>query len=513
MSADHDLAVVGAGPAGLAAATCAAGLGLDVVLLDEQPAPGGRVYRNVEGLAEARDHDLRLLGARTRAGLSLAASFRASGARYRPETAVWTIEADGSSGPTLGLCDAAGAALLSARRVVVAAGAMERAVPIPGWTLPGVMTVGAAQTLLKASALVPETPPVIAGSGPLVLLYAAQLLAIGGAIAALLDTTPPGNRVKALPRLPGLLSHLGALRQGLSWQRALKAAGVPVFKGAREIEATGDGRVEAVEFLSGGRRRRIETRLLLLHEGVVPDPHLAMSAGCAIAWDEDGWYWRTVTDACGASSVETVAVVGDCAGIGGAEAAAHGGRLAGLDAARRLGAIDAATRERLAGPERRALARLSGLRRFLDTLYRPRPEILTPEDPAVMVCRCEEVSVAALRRAVALGCQGPNQAKAFTRCGMGPCQGRLCGLTAAAVIAKARGAPMAEVGHQRVRPPVKPITLGELAALDPARLGKMAPAGDTGHRDTGGARQQPVTPRGSAADRPRAGRPRAGPRA
>ncbi|MEN8151575.1 MAG: FAD-dependent oxidoreductase, partial [Planctomycetota bacterium] len=275
--ADHDLAVVGAGPAGLAAATCAAGLGLDVVLLDEQAAPGGRVYRNIEGLAETRPCDLEALWARYRAGLSLTASFRASGARYQPETAVWMIEADG----TLGLRDAAGASLLSARRVVVATGAMERAVPIPGWTLPGVMTVGAAQTLLKASALVPETPPVIAGSGPLVLLYAAQLLAIGGAIGGILDTTPPGNRVKALPRLPGLLGHLGALRQGLGWQRAIEAAGVPVFKGAREIEAMGDGRVEAVEFLSGGRRRRIETRLLLLHEGVVPDHHLAMSADCA----------------------------------------------------------------------------------------------------------------------------------------------------------------------------------------------------------------------------------------
>ena len=333
MSADHDLAVVGAGPAGLAAATCAAGSGLDVVLLDEQPAPGGRVYLNVEGLAEARSDDLRLLGARYRAGLSLAASFRASGARYRPETAVWMIEADGSSGATLGLRDAASASLLSARRVVVAAGAMERAVPVPGWTLPGVMTVGAAQTLLKASALVPEMPPVSVGSGPQVRLYAAQLLAIGGAIAAILDTTPPGNRVKALPRLPGLIGHLGALRQGLSWQRALKAAGVAVFKGAREIEATGDGRVEAVEFLSGGRRRRIETRLLLLHEGVVPDHHLAMSAGCAMAWDEDGWYWHTVTDHWGVSSVETIAVVGDCAGIGGAEAAAHGARVAILDLA------------------------------------------------------------------------------------------------------------------------------------------------------------------------------------
>jgi NADPH-dependent 2,4-dienoyl-CoA reductase/sulfur reductase-like enzyme len=192
-----------------------------------------------------------------------------------------------------------------------------------------------------------------------------------------------------------------------------------------------------------------------------------------MAWDADGWCWRTLTDPWGATSVETIAVAGDCAHIGGAEAAARAGRLVALDAARRLGAIDTGTRDRLAGPERRALARLRGLRRFLDALTRPRLEILAPSDDEVMVCRCEAVSVAVLREAVALGCQGPNQAKAFTRCGMGPCQGRLCGLTAAAVIARERGVSMAEVGHQRVRPPVKPLTLGELAGLDGAPASVM----------------------------------------
>jgi NADPH-dependent 2,4-dienoyl-CoA reductase/sulfur reductase-like enzyme len=466
-----DLAVVGAGPAGMEAAAQAAALGLDTVLIDEQAAPGGQVYRNVEAVAVARPGALEALGAGYAKGLTLAARFRASGAGYRPQTAVWAIEqngAPGAPGVALGLLGPRGAETLRARRVVLAAGAMERAVPVPGWTLPGVMTVGAAQTLLKASDLVPGTAPVIAGSGPLLWLYATQLLALGAPIAAILDTAPPGNRVKAFSRLAGALAHLGVLRQGLGWLRAIKAAGVPYFKQVHEVRALGEGQVEAVAFLSGDWRQRLETRLLLVHEGVVPDHHLAMSADCAMAWDAEGWCWRTRTDPWGATSVETIAVAGDCAHIGGAEAAAHAGRLAALDAARRLGAIDMGTRDRLAGPERRALARLRGLRRFLDALGYPRPEILAPSDDEVVVCRCEEVSVAALREAVALGCQGPNQAKAFTRCGMGPCQGRLCGLTAAAVIARERGVAMAEVGHQRVRPPVKPLTLGELAGLDGA---------------------------------------------
>ncbi len=126
---------------------------------------------------------------------------------------------------------------------------------------------------------------------------------------------------------------------------------------------------------------------------------------------------------------------------------------------------------------------LAGLRRLLDAWYRPRAEVLSPVDPEVVVCRCEAVTVAELRAAVALGCLGPNQAQAFTRCGMGPCQGRLCGLTAAAVLAQARGRPLAEVGHQKLRPPLVPVTLGERAALDDGRLGRAAPAVDTGPQD------------------------------
>lgn len=482
MTGLRDLAVIGAGPAGLAAAACAAELGLDTILIDEQPAPGGQVYRDVEGLA-ARPDDLERLGGGYRDGLALVRAFRASGADYRPGTAVWSIEAGaGEARVILGLRDNAGAEWLHARRAILATGAMERAVPLPGWTLPGVMTVGAAQTLLKASDLVPEQPVAIAGSGPLVLLYACQLLALGGRIAALLDTTPPGNRARALPGLPGLIRHIPALRQGLAWQRALKTAGVPVFKAVHGVRALGAETVEAAEFVSAGRSRRIETRLLLLHEGVVPNHHPALAAGCETTWDPRGWCWRIDADPWGATSVEGLAVAGDCVRIEGAEAAPHSGTLAALDAARRLGRIDGAARNRQAARARRALARLAGLRRFLDAFYRPRAEVLAPSDPEVVVCRCEEVTVAELRAAVALGCQGPNQAKAFTRCGMGPCQGRLCGLTVAAVIAASRGRSPAEVGHHKVRPPLAPISLGDLAALDDPHLGKAALGGDTERR-------------------------------
>jgi NADPH-dependent 2,4-dienoyl-CoA reductase/sulfur reductase-like enzyme len=160
-------------------------------------------------------------------------------------------------------------------------------------------------------------------------------------------------------------------------------------------------------------------------------------------------------------------VAGDCGGIAGAEAAALSGRLAALQAAAALDRIDIAERDRRAAPIRAALARERGFRPFLDALTRPASPMLVPDD-GITICRCEEVTAGMVRRAALLGAQGPNQAKAFTRCGMGPCQGRLCGPLVSAVMADALDKPIAEIGAYRPRAPYKPITLGALAGLDGA---------------------------------------------
>ena len=171
-----------------------------------------------------------------------------------------------------------------------------------------------------------------------------------------------------------------------------------------------------------------------------------------------------MVDEWGATSLQTIAIAGDGGGIAGAEAAALSGRLAALDAAALLDKIDPAERDRRARPIRAALRRELAIRPFLDALYRPAPSILVPEDD-IVACRCEEVTVAQIRRAARLGAQGPNQAKAFTRCGMGPCQGRICGPIVSAVMADTLAKPIAEIGAYRPRAPYKPITLGALAGL------------------------------------------------
>jgi NADPH-dependent 2,4-dienoyl-CoA reductase/sulfur reductase-like enzyme len=447
-----DFAVIGAGPAGMAAATLAAELGLDTVLIDEQDAPGGQIYRGIEHAADESP-----LGCDYLAGRRLATAFRESVATYRPATTVWHIDPDG----TLSLISSGGSETVRARRILVATGAIERPVPIPGWTLPGVMTAGAAQIMLKTGDLVPAGRTVLAGQGPLSWLVAAQLIRAGAPPSLILETTLLRNYHAAGHLLPSVLwPARRALRKGLSLIREVKRAGIPIRRGITGLSALGRERLQSVAWDGG----EIAADLLLLHEGVIPNTQISLALQLEHRWDEAQLCWRPVVDEWGATGLPAIAIAGDGGGIAGAEAAALSGRLAALDAAAFLDKIDPAERDRRARPIRVALRRELAVRPFLDRLYRPAPSVLVPADD-IIACRCEEVTVAQIRRAARLGAQGPNQAKAFTRCGMGPCQGRICGPIVSAVMADTLGKPIAEIGAYRPRAPYKPITLGALSGL------------------------------------------------
>jgi NADPH-dependent 2,4-dienoyl-CoA reductase/sulfur reductase-like enzyme len=326
------------------------------------------------------------------------------------------------------------------------------------------MTVGAAQIRYKTSQWVPQSGTWIAGSGPLLWLYASQVVEAGGHIAGILDTTPVANYVRAGRHVLGALRNLPYLDRGLALQRQVRAAGVTVIRDVAGLEALGDGQLTALRYLSGGKWRETPASLLLLHHGVVPNAHATLSLDAAHRWDAVQRNFAPVVDMWGGTTVEGYTVAGDCAGIVGAEASALQGRLAALESARLLGAIGENQRDAEAAPLRAALNRHLPVRPFLDTLFAPRASLLAPADD-VLVCRCESITARQIRDSVALGCLGPNQMKAFTRCGMGPCQGRMCGLVSAEIIAQARGVSVAEVGVFNVRPPLKPLSLRELAAL------------------------------------------------
>ena len=448
-----ELAIIGAGPAGMAAAVLAGELGLDTVLVDEQNSPGGQVYRAIERAAPDTP-----LGPDYLAGRPLAAALRASRVDYRPNTTLWHVDPDG----TLFLENAGHTETVTARRILLATGAIERPVPIPGWTLPGVMTAGAAQTLLKTADLVPEGRVVLAGQGPLLYLVATQLARAGAPPGAILETTPLDNYLDAARYLGSLWPGRRLLTRGLGLVAAIKRAGVPIRRGVRGIRAVGRRRVDRVAWEGG----ELAANYLLLHEGVIPNIQISLALQLRHEWDETQLCWRPALDAWGQTSLPNIAVAGDCGGIAGAEAAVLTGRLAALDAALWLGHIGEAERDSRARPIQAALDRERALRPFLDRLYRPTRSVMVPAEDDIIVCRCEEVSVGRIRRAARLGATGPNQLKAFTRCGMGPCQGRICGPVVAAIIADVHRRPIAEIGTYRPRAPFKPITVGALADLE-----------------------------------------------
>jgi len=447
-----ELAIVGAGPAGMAAAVLAAELGLETGLIDEQASPGGQIYRGIE-----RSQPNSPLGPDYHAGRPLAAALRESRVEYRPGTTLWHVDPEGA----LYLESGGRTEMLTARRILLATGAFERPVPIPGWKLPGIMGAGAAQILLKTGDLVPEGRVVLAGQGPLLYLFAAQLARAGAPPVALFETTPPENYLGAARLGGGLWSGRRMLLKGLRLMLAVKRARIPIRRAVRGLRALGGRNFERIAWEGG----ELAADHLFLHEGVIPNVQVSLALQLRHEWDEGQLCWRPALDPWGQTSLANIFIVGDGGGIAGAEAAALSGRLAALAAAAQLDHIGEAERDRRAVPIRAALDRELALRPFLDRLYRPAQSVLVPAEDEVIACRCEEVTVGRIRQAARLGAQGPNQLKSFTRCGMGPCQGRICGPIVSAVMAETLGKPIAEIGTYRPRAPFKPITVGALADL------------------------------------------------
>lgn len=458
-----DVVVVGAGPAGMTTASCLAESGVRVLLLDEHTAPGGQVYRSVEKVTDKRPADLNVLGSHYRSGSKAVERLHSSGAQYWPGTSVWEISAAEEPALAVGVVRDGRARMIQAGHIVLATGAMERPTPFPGWTLPGVMTVGAAQTLLKSSGLVPEGRIAVAGSGPLLYLYISQLIKAGKKPQVILDTRPRASLQTKLSVLAALTVDPASMFRGLGWMREVRRE-IRVRERVHRLRASGVEKLSSISYESCDRQFTDEVDLLLVHDGVIPNTWLAMSAGCRHHWNVQQRCWVPDITGAGQTSRQSVSVVGDAAGIIGADASVLHGEAVACEVAACLegkqpGVVGNAAHPLLAWQHRT-------LRRCLDQFYPPAQEFELPPDDETVVCRCEEVTAGEIRRVAALGCVGPNQGKAFTRCGMGPCMGRKCGVTVSRLIAEHHGLSMHEVGHYRIRPPVKPINVGQLADLE-----------------------------------------------
>jgi NADPH-dependent 2,4-dienoyl-CoA reductase/sulfur reductase-like enzyme len=458
----YDVIVVGAGPAGMSAAALMSAEGLKVLVLDENPAPGGQIYRHITLNAQS---ERPYLGDAYWAGQPIAAAFMASSLTYARRCRVWSL--DSANLPLdepyarVGISLGGAARHVQAKRVILATGALERPMPVPGWTLPGVMTAGAAQIALKSAGLVPSGRVVLAGCGPLLYQLAVQLKDAGANIVALLDT---GSGLRQGWRhLPSFFFSPYVLKGAALLFKARRS--LRVVSGVQRLEIEGRDHATGVRFKTGRFEETLSIDHLLLHQGVIPDTALANSAGCALEWNEAIRAFQPRTDDHGRSSLPDIFIAGDGARMAGALASAEAGRAIALAVMAELAPGDA---HRFELRRRRALhecARLQRGRSFIDNAYLPARHFLAPQDDSTVVCRCEEVTVGVVRNAARRGVTGPNQLKVFTRCGMGPCQGRMCGSTVAELLADERGTEPGDIGTYRLRPPIKPLRLSEIAGL------------------------------------------------
>ncbi len=477
---DVDAAVVGAGPAGLAAALTLAEHGAKVVVVDERPRPGGQIYRQPPatsagaGLPHGRAYDA---GRRL-----LAAAAAAPGIGWRAGTLAWGLfeprdagldPPAGSAAWVLALAGEGGLDGVAARHVVVAAGAYDLPVAFPGWTLPGVMTAGGVQAFVKGERLLPGSRFVLAGAHPLLFVVADQLLGAGAELAAVVLAQPrPGisDAAAVAARLRGRIGPIAAIAGPLA---RLRRTRVPLLFSHLVAGAEGEEQLEAVAVVEvdrgwrpAGGVTRFECDTLAIGYGFVPSTELARLAGCAHRWAPAAGGWVIEHDRWMRSSRPGISVAGETTGVAGAEQAAEEGRLAAIGILLELGRIDGAQAERLAAPTRRRLGRLRRFSELTRERFAPRYEALARlAGDDTVVCRCEEVTAGSLRSALAthphLG--DADAVKLLTRAGMGPCQGRFCMLTVASILAEATGRSPEQIGAFTARPPAKPLPVSQLA--------------------------------------------------
>ncbi|OLQ75473.1 pyridine nucleotide-disulfide oxidoreductase [Photobacterium proteolyticum] len=461
-----DVCIIGAGPAGMAAAIDCAKAGASVVLLDEQARPGGQIYRAIK----ADGHPLGdVFGPDYLRGASLVETLGSAKIQHVTEATIWRVDPD----KTVYWSRRGKAEQLKARRIILATGALERSFPFPGWTLPGVMTAGASQILLKTAGIAPKQA-VMVGTGPLLYLLAVQLINAGAKPAAIIDTQSPKQYLHASRFAINALKGHKYLTKGLKLLGQIRKAGVAHYTQATDICAHGNGdgqgssadKVEQLSFRSGGKTITLPAATVLSHIGVIPNVQLSRAMGLEHDWDHVQRCWRPQLDAHNNTSLDGVAIAGDSGGIGGALVAEYQGQLVAAEALYALGYLDEAHWQQQTQALTQSIKQEIAIRPFLDTLYVPPQQALTPSDNTI-VCRCEEVTAGEIRHHAREKCNGINQIKTYTRCGMGPCQGRYCGPTVAEIIADETRTDIAKVGYYRIRHPIKPLKLGELASLTP----------------------------------------------
>lgn len=467
-----EIAVVGAGPGGLAAATAAAEAGASVLVLDEYGLPGGQYYRQPgQGLDF---HPGTHIFDKVKDGRARIEKARQAGVEFISDALVWGAFADGS----VSVYVQGRSEVLKPAKLVLATGAFERLVAFPGWTLPGVITVGAAQAMLKGQGVLPGHRIVMAGTGPLQVAVAAQLVEAGARLLGVLEGSKSGDLLGSGRRFLGQWGRLG---EGVQYWRTLRAAKVPITLGRTVVRAEGESSVTRVTTAAlddqwrpvPGAEQELEVDAICTGFGLIPNTRLARLLGCETVYDPARGGHVPIVDSSMQASKAGVFVVGEAAGIAGAKAAELQGTIAGVSAALQLGkGSPAAARRQIEGATRALRSEMS-FARSLNEVFAPRAGVLDLLTEDTVLCRCEEVTVGEVLNGRPDWMDNLDAVRTVKRTGMGNCQGAMCEALVAQLLARETGKPLQEIGTYHVRPPLKPVPVEVLADLNQS-LGQPA---------------------------------------
>lgn len=457
MSETHDLVIVGAGPAGIAAAIEAGRRGLTVALIDEYPEPGGQYFRPVPAAFRQggpHEDDPRR---------TVLEEVRGVGVDLRMGTTAWGLFPDRG----VGLSDGT---FLQGRAALVAAGAYERGIGFPGWTLPGVMSAGGLQLLVKSQRMLAGSRVLLSGCGPFLLPVAADLLEAGAEVVAVLEAVPWSRTLSFGVRA---LRRSDLRRQLKRHAAALLRHGVSCVHGASVVEAGGkDGvewvrwaRLDALGYPVPGTVKEEGVDLVGIGYGFVPAVELLDAGDAKLVYEVGRGGWVPALTGALETTLPGVFAAGETAGIGGVDLALVEGRLVGLEAARRLGRdVKMDDMKVLRGQRENMTAFASSLNRTF-ALPQGLTSLLKDE---VIACRCESTPAGEVRQAIERGRRRVDDLKCEVRVGMGPCQGRLCEPLCADLMVRKTGAGREAAGRFHSRPPVRPVAVEALAGIGEA---------------------------------------------
>jgi NADPH-dependent 2,4-dienoyl-CoA reductase/sulfur reductase-like enzyme len=459
-----DFAVIGGGPAGMAAAVQASENGVSVVIIDERVSLGGQIFKQLgPGFKVANPSRLRVP---PRLGQELISKTEQSNIAFFLNTTVLSME----NNDLMVVGEGNKVFTLTFRKLLIATGAYDRPVAFPGWTLPGVITAGAAQTLVKTQRVLPGSKIIFAGSGPVALAFPAQLAKLGANILAVLESGPAPTPINVVKLLSASAGNWNLIVDAMKYRSILLRKRIRVRYKSIIVEAHGTTRVEAVTVakvdrdwrIKPGTQQRIEIDTLCLGYGFIPSSELLRLVGCEFEYEESKGGYVVKTDKWGHTSIPNIYAVGDGSGVEGSYIAISRGNLVGISVSNELGHIDMDHANMRARKFHSETKRRRAFQKALRSMFDVKVGIFELADDQTIICRCEIVRKKEIDQVID-ATSDLSVVKAFTRAGMGSCQGRNCQRQISAMIASRHGIDISKVPQGTPRFPVKPVPLGSIA--------------------------------------------------